>query len=232
MSLRAATVPALAAIPRLRHGFEQRPPRARPETREESLARVARGLGGCGRLLHLRQVHGTTVAEAPWVEAPEADAAVARVPGLLLGIQTADCLPILLVDPRRRHVAAVHAGWRGTLAGVTARAVHALVAGGTRPGDLVAALGPGIGPCCYEVGEELRARFGPGGAGFFRSAPDGRPHLDLRAANVHQLESAGLPAGAIHHVEDCTRCSASLYPSYRRDGTAAGRMISFVGFEA
>jgi hypothetical protein len=232
MDLRAATVPALAAMAGLVHGFEQRAPRDGAETREESLARVARALDGSGRLLLLRQVHGAAVVEAPWVGAPEADAATAFDSGLILGIQTADCLPVLLVDPRRRAVAAAHAGWRGTAAGVAARAVGSLVARGSDPRDLLAAIGPGIGPCCYEVGDELREALGPSAAPFFHPGPNGRPHLDLRAANAWQLEGAGLPPAAIHHVADCTRCRADLYHSYRRDGKAAGRMVSFVGFAA
>jgi len=232
MDLRTATVPALAATAGLVHGFEQRLPRDGAETREETLARVARALGGRGRLLLLRQVHGAAVVEAPWDGAPEADAAVAFEPGLILGIQTADCLPVLLVDPRRRAVAAAHAGWRGTAARVAAQAVAALVARGSDPRDLLAAIGPGIGPCCYEVGDELREAMGPSAAPFFRPGPSGRPHLDLRALNARQLEAAGLPPDAIHNVADCTRCRAELYHSYRRDGKAAGRMVSFVGFAA
>jgi YfiH family protein len=232
MALRTATVPALAAVAGLVHGFEQHGPHDGSETHEESRARVRHALEGRGRLLLLRQVHGTTVVEAPWEGTPEGDAAVAAAPGWLLGIKTADCLPVLLVDPERRLVAAAHAGWRGTAAGVAARAADALAARGSRPEGLMAALGPGIGPCCYEVGAELREAFGPGGAVFFRPGPRGRLHLDVRAANVHQLVGAGLRPEAIHHVADCTRCRADLYHSYRRDGRAAGRMVSFVGFEA
>jgi YfiH family protein len=230
VALRTATVPALSVIPGLVHGFERRAPGDGAETREESHARVARALDGSGRLLLLKQVHGAAVVEAPWDGMPEADASVAARPGWLLGIQTADCLPVLLVDPRRRLVAAAHAGWRGTAAGVAARAVAALAARGSRPEDLVAALGPGIGACCYEVGDEVREAFSPSGAAFFRPGPSGRPHLDVRAANVRQLLDAGLVPGALHHVADCTRCRADLYHSWRRDGGAAGRMISFVGF--
>jgi len=232
VALRTATVPALGSIPGLVHGFEQRAPRDGAETHEESRARVAEALEGAGRLLLLKQVHGTSVVEAPWDAMPEADASVAAGAGWLLGIKTADCLPVLLVDPESRRVAAVHAGWRGTAAGIAARAVEALVTRGSRPEDLRAALGPGIGPCCYEVGDELREAFGTAGAGAFRPGPNGRPHLDVRAANVRQLLDAGLRPGAIHHVADCTRCRADLYHSYRRDGKAAGRMISFVGFRA
>jgi polyphenol oxidase len=232
VALRTARVPALGAIPGLVHGFEQRAPGDGAETQEQGRARVAEALLGRGRLLLLKQVHGATVVEAPWDGMPEADASVATSAGWLLGIKTADCLPVLLVDPSRRLVAAAHAGWRGTAAGVVGRAVEALVARGSRPQDLVAALGPGVGSCCYEVGEELRTAFGASGAVFFRPGPNGRPHLDVRAANVRQLHQAGLRPGSLHHVADCTRCRADLYHSYRRDGKAAGRMISFVGFSA
>lgn len=229
MALSGVTLPELAAIPGLIHGFGRRAPGC--ETREETRNRVAASLDGNGRLLLLRQVHGAAVAVAPWDAPPEADAAVACAPGLLLGIETADCLPILLVDPRRRAVAAAHAGWRGTAAGVAEHAFETLVASGSRPDDLVAAIGPGIGPCCYEVGEELREAFGAAGAGFFRSGASGRPHLDLRAANAHQLREAGLGADALYQLADCTRCRAKLYHSYRREGRGSGRMISFVGFK-
>jgi polyphenol oxidase len=224
-TLRAATVPALSALPNLVHGFEQPP--GGPEDRDAGRARIAAALAPQGRLLLLKQVHGCAVQRAPWPGRPQADAAVAEEPGLLLGIETADCLPVLLVDPRRRAVAAAHAGWRGTAAGVTRAAVEALVRGGSAPADLVAALGPGIGPCCYEVGEELKASFAPE---FFRPGPAGKPHLDVRAANRRQLEEAGLRPGHIHSVDHCTYCRADLYHSYRREGKSAGRMINFVGF--
>jgi YfiH family protein len=229
--MRTATVPALSAVRGLVHGFGQRAP-GPSESLEEARARVARALDGRGVLFLLRQVHGSTVLEAPWEGTPEADASVASAPGVILGVKTADCLPILLVDPTRRRVAAAHAGWRGTAKGIAAHAVDALAALGSRPQDLVAALGPGIGPCCYEVGEEVREAFGAGGAAFFRPGPNGRPYLDVRATNVRRLQEAGVRPEAIHHVADCTRCRADLYHSYRRDGSAAGRMISFVGFEA
>jgi YfiH family protein len=225
-----ATIDALAAVPGLVHGFGRRAPGPSPETREQTIGRVASRLAGDGRLFLLRQVHGAAVAVAPWEDRPEADAAMGQTPGILLGIQTADCLPVLLVDPVRRAVAAVHAGWRGTAKGVAREAVLALQARGSRPRDLLAALGPGIGPCCYEVGDELREAFGPAGARFFRSGPNARPRLDVRAANVAQLEAAGLHPDAIHHVPDCTFCTPG-YHSYRRDGKDAGRMISFVGFK-
>ncbi len=228
---RTAEVEALAAIAGLVHGFGRRAPGPHPETRDETVRRVRSGLDAAGELQLLRQVHGCAVALSPWDEPPEADAAVAAAPGLLLGIQTADCLPVLLVDPVRRAVAAAHAGWRGTVRGVTREAVRALETRGSRPQDLVVALGPGIGACCYEVGDELREAFGPAGASFFRTTPKGSLHLDVRAANVRQLEQAGVPPESIYHVPECTYCLPGAYHSYRRDGKGAGRMISYVGYK-
>jgi YfiH family protein len=137
---------------------------------------------------------------------------------------------VLLVDPRRRAIAVAHAGWRGTAAGVARSAVGALVAGGSRPDELSAALGPAIGPCCYEVGDDVRAAFGAGGEGFFTRGPRGRAHLDVRGANRRQLRDAGLQEDRIHDLADCTFCRADLYHSFRRDGRGAGRMISYVGW--
>jgi purine-nucleoside/S-methyl-5'-thioadenosine phosphorylase / adenosine deaminase len=225
--LRMSTVPELGAIPGVVHGFEQRRPEGSAETRDQARARLSAALASSGHLLLLKQVHGCVVQSAPWTGRPEADAAVADRPGLLLGIETADCLPVLIVDPRRRAVAAAHAGWRGTAAGVARAAAEALIVSGSDPADLLAALGPGIGPCCYEVGDELRVTFGPE---FFRPGPRGRPHLDVRAANRRQLEEAGLRAERIHSVDHCTYCRPDLYHSYRREGRGAGRMINFVGF--
>ena len=234
MSVRSklVTLPTLDALPGLVHGFEQRLGPAGWESREAGRARMTAALAPWGRLLLLKQVHGTVVQEAPWEGTPEADASVAVVPGLLLGIETADCLPVLLVDPRRRAVASAHAGWRGTASGVTSLTVAALVARGSDPGDLLAALGPGIGPCCYQVGPELLQAFGPGSQEFFRPGRHGRPHLDVRAANRKQLLLAGLRAERILSLDDCTFCCSDRYYSFRREGKGAGRMISFVGFSA
>jgi len=231
VSLAAATVPSLDAVPGLVHGFERRNGRASfAETRDETRRRVAEALSDRGRLLLLKQVHGARVARAPWDGTPEADAALSRDAGIFVGIETADCLPLFVVDARRRVLVAAHAGWRGTAAGIATRAVEALAAEGSRPEDLAAALGPCIGPCCYEVGEDVREAFGDAAFGLFRPGPAGRPHFDLRAANARQLAAAGVPPEATAHVDECTRCHPDLYHSYRRDGRGAGRMISFVGF--
>ncbi len=229
-TLRAATVPELEAIPGLVHGFEQRLGPAGWETREGSRRRVAHALAPSGRLLLLRQVHGDRIHRAPWEGLPEGDAATAAEPGLILGIETADCLPVLLVDPRRRVVAAAHAGWRGTARGIARKTLDALIADGTRPGDVLAALGPGIGPCCYEVGPELVPEFGPGGEAFFSAGKGDRLCLDVRAANAAQLREGGVPPGQIHSEGGCTFHEADRYHSYRREGVSGGRMISYIGF--
>ncbi len=235
MKVRATRAAALDAVDGLVHGFEQRSGGVHEEDREATRARMREALAGAGDLLLLEQVHGPDVVEAPWTGTPTADGGVSAQPGALVGIETADCLPVLFVDPGRRVAAGAHAGWRGTVAGVNASAIAAMAEHGTRPGDVVAALGPCIGVCCYEVGPEVEREFGAAfgadaAAGFFRPGPRGRAHLDLRAANRHALRLLGVPDTQIHDVADCTRCRADLYFSYRRDGAGAGRMISWIGF--
>ncbi len=231
-ALRVATLPALAAIPGLVHGFERRTGPAGHETRDASRARVGAALAGEGRLLLLTQVHGRRVETAPWEGVPEADAGMVRRAGDIAGVETADCLPILLVDPKRRQAVAVHAGWRGTSLGIAEQAVLALVAAGSPPEELLAGLGPAIGPCCYEVGDELRPAFGSDADLVFAPGPRGKAHLDVPLANALQLARLGLRPENIHRVEECTHCSPDLYHSYRRDGRGAGRMINFVGWGA
>jgi hypothetical protein len=229
-TLRAATVPAFDAITGLVHGFEQRLGPPGWETRDDSRRRMARALAPSGRLLLLHQVHGVAIHRAPWDGLPDGDAGIASAPGLILGIETADCLPVLLVDPRRRVAAAAHAGWRGTAAGIARKTLDALIADGSRASDIVAALGPGIGPCCYEVGPELVPQFGPGGEAFFTPGKGDRLRLDVRAANIRQLRDGGVSEAQIESVADCTFHEADDYHSYRREGQGGGRMISYVGF--
>jgi YfiH family protein len=231
-ALKTASVPSFQKIPGLVHGFERRIGPPGWETREASRARVRATLEDYGRLLFLRQVHGNRIATAPWPEPPEADGGISGEEGVLLAIETADCLPIFLVDPRRRMAAAVHAGWRGTAHGVVARAVQALNERGSRAEDIRAALGPAIGPCCYEVGDEVRGAFGEDASACFSPGPHGKLHFDLRRANRLQLLAEGLSPGAIHDVPDCTFCHADLYHSYRRDGAGSGRMVNFLGYGA
>jgi polyphenol oxidase len=204
------------SIPGLVHGFGRRG--------EETPASVR------DHLFLLKQVHGTTLVTPPWEAAPEADASATIAAGPILGIKTADCLPILFCEPARRVVAAAHAGWRGTAAGVARTVLDWLAGQKIDAGAVRVALGPHIGPCCYEVGDELRRQFAESEQRFFVAGPHGRPHLDMAGINEAQLLAAGVPAAHIARVDECTRCHPDLYHSYRRDGPAAGRMISYVGF--
>lgn len=169
----------------------------------------------------LKQIHSnlSLVAEDPAACAGQGDALLTDRPGWAVSVRTADCFPILLADARRRAVAAVHAGWRGTAAGVAAQAVARMQAAyGTEPRDLIAAIGPGIGACCYEVGLDVARVFGKSEAG----------RIDLAEANRAQLIAAGLAPESIEAVAACTFCDAARFYSWRREGPSAGRMISFI----
>lgn len=151
--------------------------------------------------------------------AGEGDALVTRSPGVAVSVRTADCFPILLADPETRAVAAVHAGWRGTAAGVVLSSLTRMRSEfGTDPGTVYAAIGPGIGPCCYEVGAEVARQFGMDEAG----------KLDLAVENRNQLTAAGLKPERIELAGSCTFCNPALFFSWRRDRERAGRMISFI----
>jgi YfiH family protein len=210
------------------HGFQRRDPES-GATREDNRRRVSQSLEAFGRLSFLSQVHGARVIRAPFGGSPAADAAWTERAGCLLGIETADCLPVLLADPSRRVVAAAHAGWRGTVASVAVRSARQLVADGSRASDLVAAIGPGIGVCCYQVGPDVVEAFGAAAAGLFEEREEGR-YLDLRVANRRQLESVGVAPERIEDVDECTACHPGFYHSFRRDGAASGRMISYIGW--
>ena len=216
-------------------------------------------------LITLRQFHSDVIHVAarcgpiPRAEAPKADAlADARRQDLLLGVQTADCVPILLADTRHRVVAAIHAGWRGTLARIAVKALGRMrMEFGTRPRDVVAALGPAIGRCCYEVGSDVARSFAaqfPNAADWFDGPfdqlaygedplwlpwltmmppghvpPPPRVQLDLRACNRWQLIDAGVPEKQIDVSDLCTACRTDLLFSYRREGAKTGRMMAVIG---
>ena len=171
-------------------------------------------------MARLNQIHSAEVLVANAIgNLGEGDALVTREPGLGVSIRTADCFPILLADPVTRSVAAIHAGWRGTAESVVLSALR-LMQGefGTDPRDVYAAIGPGIGSCCYEVGLDVAQRFGKGEAG----------RLDLAAKNRSQLIAAGLHPDCIDAVGGCTYCNPAQFFSWRRDHDRAGRMISFI----
>jgi YfiH family protein len=178
---------------------------------------------GCfAQLATLKQIHSAScvAAEGRIGLLGEGDALLEDRPGSIVAVKTADCIPLLLVDERLRAIAAVHAGWRGTALGIASGAVAAMgLRFGTRPEDLHAAIGPGIGPCCYEVGPEVAAHFGG----------QGRGHIDLPAANRRQLEEAGVTPQRVYASNLCTMCRTEEFDSFRRDKEAAGRMYSFAG---
>jgi len=244
--------------PALNLGFTDWDQRA---TVEENRAKFAAALGaGQMPLITLRQFHSDVihVASASEAEAPKADSLATRTPGLLLGVQTADCVPILLADTRQRAVAAIHAGWRGTLARIVVKTLGRMqMEFGTRPRDVVAALGPAIGRCCYEVGPEVAQAFAaqfPCAADWFDGPfdqlahgeeplwlpwltmmppghvpPPPRVQLDLRAANRWQLIDSGVPESRIAVSDLCTACRRDLLFSYRREGAKTGRMMAVIG---
>ena len=202
------TVPEFSQFEWLTHGFG-----LRDSTLPEDVS---------ARIRTVRQVHSGIVLdgadEAGAVR--DGDALISQESGVVVGVKTADCVPILLVDPVTRSVAAVHAGWRGTAANIVGNAIRALQDKfGVRPGDLLAAIGPSIGPCCYEVGPEVGVRFGAQGTG--------KTHLNLPFVNEQQLRSAGVKS--VWVSGECTFCAAERFFSFRREHERAGRMLSFVG---
>jgi YfiH family protein len=210
------------------------------------------------KLIVLKQFHSAVVRafrSAP-AEPCQGDAAITSAAGLLLGIQTADCVPILVVDPKNRAVAAIHAGWRGTLARIVAKTVGQMqMQFSSKPSDLLAAIGPSIGLCCYEVGAELVTEFRSQFAGasdwfdepstgeepnplqWLNMMPPGHQpppkgvHLDLPKADRAQLLEAGLARENIFSSNLCTACHPSLFFSYRKQGFASGRLLSAIGLK-
>ena len=204
--------------------------------------------------VRLRQCHSDGVVcldgFEPGGRPAEGDALVTRRSGLLLAVQVADCLPLLIADQAKRVLAAVHAGWRGLLAGVVPRTLEAMQSRyDSDPRDCLAVIGPSIGPCCYEVGQEVARSFEqafpgrprlwrklqpPGwarssGTGPSDAPPGARRMLDLRAACRRQLEFAGLPAGSVFSHPPCTACHRDVFHSYRAEGGSAGRMLAAIG---
>jgi YfiH family protein len=193
------------------------------------------------------QVHGTDVrvvrdaqsARGPADERGETeycDALVTNVPGVMVGVKTADCVPILLGDARHGAVAAIHAGWRGTVALIVERALdHMRREYGTRAEEIRAAVGPAARSCCYEVGTEVieafRERFTEAEE-LFVPTGEGHARVDLQRANRNQLIAAGVPSERIHIAPLCTMCRTDLFFSYRREKSLhgrVGRLMSIIG---
>jgi hypothetical protein len=216
-------------------------------------------------LVTLRQIHSNLVVQAARSDARlqephRGDGLMTDQPGLLVGIQTADCIPVLVADRKRRVVAAFHAGWRGTVARIVESGIGRMrLEYGSKPQDLIAAIGPGINACCYSVGEEVRIAFEAQfsyAPTLFREVYDSDPirtkypmlfltqrapghspigpslHLNLVEANRRQLLDAGLKESAIQSVGGCTCCQRDLFFSHRGSQGFAGRMLSIIGIRA
>jgi YfiH family protein len=227
-------------------------------------AKLAEAVTGNARtpLVTIRQIHSTAVVVARQTDAArerplKADGVMTCEPGMLLGVQTADCIPVLVADLKRRAVAAFHAGWRGTVNRIVENGIGRMrVEFDSRPEDLVAAIGPGIGVCCYAVGEEVLSSFESQFSYFnelFREVYDTDPvrtkypmlfltqrapghssigpslHLNLIEANRRQLMAAGLSSRSIKVVGGCTSCQTEMFFSHRASQGHAGRMLSVIG---
>jgi YfiH family protein len=181
-----------------------------------------------------KQVHGAGVIEAreaSGADGREADAVVARAsrPGIAVGVRVADCVPLLVADEASGDVAAIHAGWRGVVGGVVPAGIEFL-AGRRGRARLIAAIGPCIGGCCFEVGQDVAAsvvRSSPGATVLADDRGD-KCRVDLRAAVRAQLLAAGVSAGRIDDVPGCTRHEADRFHSFRRDGASSGRMLAVI----
>lgn len=194
----------LDQIPWLEHGFGTR----RAPLSQDGMA-------------SLKQIHSSIaiVAQEPEGCLGEGDALIACERGVTVSVRTADCFPILMADLHHRVVAAVHAGWRGTADRIAVKTLERMSKDfGTDPGNVIAAIGPGIGACCYEVGTEVAERFGKMGRG----------KLDVAAENLRQLTQAGVPEAQTHSIGTCTFCNPAQFYSWRREPGTAGRMISYI----
>ena len=227
----AAPLGALA-----RHVFTTRDLSFRGPDAREHYRRLAASLGvPSSEVVTVSQAHGRSVLIVRPGEAippqPEADAIVSFDPDRVIAVRVADCVPILIADRQRRVVAAVHAGWRGTCIGVVTAAVEAMADGAVPASDVVAALGPSIGPCCYQVDDRVRLAFlamTPDAAAWFTEDGPGRWRLDLWQANRDQLEDAGVPADRIHVARVCTADNLDCCYSYRKEGAETGRMVAAI----
>jgi len=207
------------------------------------------GGGSAWAMVTLRQVHGTAVKVVTTGETGlrtddgravvEADGLTSAAPGTMLAIQVADCVPVLVADVKRRIVSGFHAGWRGTAAGIVEQGIARVVRElGCEPADMVGAVGPAIGACCYTVGDEVRTRFGArfGYAGELFSDHEDGMHVDLAEANRRQLIGSGLSADKVTVIGECTACTRvdgrRKYFSHRAEHGFTGRSMGMIGIAA
>lgn len=217
-----------------RHAFTTRRLDFSPTAdREGSAKRLADDVGFApSRLFQVHQVHGARVVRVAAESDPasmrreQADALVASLEGAAVGVRTADCVPVLVGNPKTGEVAAIHAGWKGTVAGVVRAGVREM---GGDPQDLIAAIGPCIGPCCFEVGNSVAAEIAAacGDAGVVVRAEGAKARVDLRRAVRAELRLAGVAEGHIEDVPGCTLCDAARFFSFRR-AQEEGRMLAVI----
>jgi polyphenol oxidase len=214
-----------------------------PHNVEGNRSLLARSFGTTlDRFLTVTQMHGTDllVIDSPNPEFShflklECDGIVTNQPGLMIAICVADCVPVLLLDEVKGVVAALHAGWQGTVGNIAAKGVEAMVQlFGCKPADIQAAVGPAIGGCCYEVDAPVRDAFRKASMPwelFTTEREEGKWLLDLSAANRRLLIDAGLSADQIETEELCVSCNQELFFSYRRDSGDTGRQVGFIMLE-
>lgn len=214
-----------------------------PDHVRENYRRFLTAIGaGEGKLAMTNQVHGgtvRTVTTADWKDDPygkvtyEADGLMTAIPGVTLMIFSADCIPILFCDPVRKVIAACHAGWRGTAAGIAANTVERMKeVYGCRGEDILAAVGPGIGPCCFETHEDvpnaMMAAMATAALPYIQIKENGKFAVDLKGINVKRMEQAGLDPSHIAVCGECTACQPERFWSHRKMGTNRGSMAAAI----
>lgn len=214
-----------------------------PDHVRENYRRFLAAAGATGKGFAMcNQVHGDTVRTITTADVKsdlygklhyEADGMMTDIPGVTLVVFSADCIPVLLYDPVRRVIAALHSGWRGTAAGIVTRAVERMgQVYGCRPEHILAAIGPGIGPCCFETHEDvpnaMMAAVASPALPFIKIKENGKFSVDLKGINAKRLELAGLEPEYIAVCGECTACMEEKYWSHRRQGAERGSMAAVI----